>query len=230
MQKEHPVIPEDITQCRAGLIISGYIRKLIFVSKSLVHLLIVPEIAVWGHTIIQRSDTAGYIELFLYTAGPYLIQHCPQRLFSGFRVKVRYARVKIGGAHSMSYDLFMGPQWDPVLIVIQAVLHGIPQVDRQLGQFQIFLIAACAVHIDESHIMGRTHGRLDLSRSGRFLIQILQVLRCLLRDLHKIGLARHLIMQAGRCQQMPDIIDLKVIDISLAGYAVALTFSDDLFR
>ena len=175
------------------------------------------KIAVRGGTVIQRSAASGNIHFLCHKAVPDLMKYLRKLRFLLFQAQIRHTRIKVIGPYRMADNPIVFLKRKPILIVIQPLLYGIPESDRLFQKLQIIPITCGTVQLRQPHIMRRADCGLYLPAFLRPVIQIFQIARRLSGDGKKAVFPCHPFIQTGGSEQMPEIINLEVIDISQTG-------------
>ena len=186
------------------------------------------EVPVGGRAVVQRAAAAGDVHLLRHQVVPHGLHHLPVVLVALLQVQVGDAGVEVVGAHGVADDLAVLLEGDAVLVVIHAVLHGVPQLNGQPGDAQVFRIPRGAVHLDQPHVVGGAHGGLHLAGARGGIVEVAEVVGGLFRHVQEAVPAGKAVVQAGRGEHVAHVVHLKVVDVPLAGDAVVLPFADDL--
>ena len=192
------------------------------------HQLMMEEVAVGGRAVVQRAAAAGDVHLLRHQMVPHRIQHRAVIRITLLQVQVGDAGVEVVGAHGVADDLPVLLEGDAVLVVIHAVLHGVPQADGQAGDAQVFRIPRGAVHFDQPHVVGGAYGGLHLAGTGGGVVEVAEVVGGPFRHVQEAVPAGEAVVQAGGGEHVAHVVHLKVVDVPLPGNTVALPFADDL--
>ena len=228
VHQEHAPRPEHSAQGGAGLVVGGDVGQLVLIAVGLVHQLVLEEVPVGGCAVVQRAAAAGDVHLLGHQVVPHRVQHRAVVRVAFFHVQVGDAGVEVVGAHGVADDLPVLLEGDAVLVVVHAVLHGVPQLNGQPGDAQVFRIPRGAVHLDQPHVVGGAYGGLHLAGTGGGVVEVAEVVGSLLGHVQEAVPAGEAVVQAGGGEHVAHVVHLKVVDVPLPGNTVALPFADDL--
>ena len=138
VQQVQPMGPEGQANGRARLAIGRVVGQFIGIAERLAGM--------------ARADAAGHIHLVMHHVVPQPAHGGHQRLVAAVRRHVGHAAIQIHGAHRMPYDLALLAHGHVVLVIRPPYLAFrlvAANVDEELGQVQILLLAGHLVQLDQ---------------------------------------------------------------------------------
>jgi hypothetical protein len=127
----------------------------------------------------------------------------------GFRVEIGDPGVEVVRPHRVTQGFPVGRQGRPVLVVVGAVLHLVPESHEAAAELQPTPVARRAVELNQAHVVGGADGRFGVLRRDR-RENAVQVGRGLLRHVQKLPGAEGAEMHATGGHQVAQVVDLEV--------------------
>ena len=106
--------------------------------------------------------------------------------------------------------------------------HPVAQGNGGFGKLQVFPIAGRAVQLHQPHVVGGANGRPGLILAEDALVQRFQITGNAPGDVQKRIFAGYPLVQAGRGEQVAEIVLLKVVHVAVTRNAVFAFLADDL--